>query len=63
MVNQFGRGRATVATYEPTPEDIARGCAEIQKTWTAEDRRRRSAWAHTPAIIFAEMTEKEITGQ
>jgi hypothetical protein len=62
-MNQYGRGKATAATYEPTPEDIARGCKEIQSTWTADDFARRSRWAHSEPIVFHEMTEREITGR
>ena len=30
-----------VPNYEPTPEEIAAACAEVQKTWTPAETRRR----------------------
>jgi len=32
----------TAADYEPTPEEIAEGCAKIRATWSADELQRRS---------------------
>jgi hypothetical protein len=41
LVNGLARARRKFQEYLPTPDEIARICAEIRATWTPEERADR----------------------
>lgn len=52
--------RRKLSTYLPTPEEIARACAEIQASWTSQERadrwqgRKRVRWEF-PLVAMREV--------
>ena len=42
------RGKST--TYEPTPDEIARACAEIRSQWNKREERKRRV--HRPESLI-----------
>ena len=50
------RCAARTRAYEPTPAQIRAACLRIQKTWTKDTERKRSAYKRVPAMTkLAEM--------
>lgn len=39
------------APYDPTPDEIAAACAEIQKEWSAYERWRRTVHKQAPTTV------------
>lgn len=38
--------------FLPTPDEIRRGCRDIQKSWTRRERELRERWSDCPWIPF-----------
>jgi len=44
-----------IQSYEPSPEEIAARCREIQATWSLDEEQRRRKWCTTPPVEVVEV--------